>query len=95
MERPAVQDRRRGTPDPYRVERLDEPTLGRRPSGEEDVRSAVEQDHDRDVGDPAAGLLEAEVEADRHAAHVADLQVGDDKVRRIFLDGEAHVLAGV
>ena len=95
MERPAVQYRSGRAPDPDRVQRLDQPALGRRPSGEEHICSAVEQDHDRDMGDPAAGLLEMKVETDRQATHVADLQVGDHEVGGVLLDGKSHFLAGV
>ena len=91
--------RLRGPPRTARRIRIGSSGLTSQPSaadraGEEHVRPAVEQDHDRHVRDPAAGLLEVEVEADRHPAHVADLQVGDHEIGRVLLDGGPHLLAG-
>ena len=63
-----------------RVERLHEPALGARAPGQEDVGPPVEQHQDRDVGQVAVGLLEPQLEADGHAAHVAHLQVDDDEI---------------
>src|SRR5215216_7055548 len=45
------------------VERLDEPALGARALGEEDVGGTVEQHEHGDVGQPAGRLLEAQIEA--------------------------------
>src|ERR1019366_578782 len=41
MERPPLEDSSGRTPDPYRVQGFDKPTLGRGPSGEEHVGAAV------------------------------------------------------
>ena len=80
----AVQQRGGGPPQPQRVERLDQPPFGARAAGQEDVGPAVEQHQDRDVVDVEVGLLEAELQADGHAAHVAHLHVDDDEVRRLI-----------
>ena len=73
-----------GPAEPERVERLDQPALGARAPGQEDVGPAVEEHQHRDVVESAVGLLEPQLEADRHAAHVAHLQVHDDQVGPVW-----------
>ena len=90
-EGPVVEQRVDGTPEAQRVERLDQPALGARPAGQEDVGPAVEQHEHRDVVRRVVGLLQPQLQADGHAAHVAHLHVDDDQVGR-FLGDERHHL---
>ena len=69
-----------GAPQAERVQRLDQPTVGFGPAGEEDVGLSIEQDQDAALVEPSGALLEAQVEAGGDAAHVADLQVEQDDV---------------
>ncbi len=58
-----VEEGGHGPAEPQRVERLDQPALGARAPGQEDVGPAVEQHQHRDVVERVVGLLEAQLQA--------------------------------
>ena len=55
----------------------------------------VEEHEHGHVGEVAVGLLQAQLEADGHATHVPHLQVDDDEVGFVLVDGGGHGVAGV
>ena len=57
------------------------------------VGVAVEKQQDRRSREPVAGFLEPQVERDRDAAHVADLEIEDNEIGILELHGVAHFLA--
>ena len=74
-----------------RVDGLDDPAVGLGPVGQEGVDVAVEQHQDLGVVEAADRLVEAQVHAGRHAAHVADLQVQDHQIERAGVHRRQHV----
>ena len=62
-------------------------------AGDELVGLAVEQQQDVGAVEPAARLLEAQVDRDGDAAHVADLHVEHDEVGVVLGERAPHVLA--
>ena len=88
---PVVEEGVDGPPQAEGIERLDQPALGAGAPGQEDVGPAVQQHQHGDVVQGVVGLLQAELEADGHAAHVAHLHVDDDQIGR-FLGDEGHDL---
>ena len=93
--RPAVDECGRGLAEPNRVQGLHDPALGPRPLGQKDVGSTIEEHEHRHRGEVAVGLLEAELEADGHPSHVPHLEVDDDEVGLVLVDGGGHGVARV
>ena len=62
-----------------------------RASGQEDVGPAVQQHQHGNVVQGVVGLLQPQLEADGHAAHVAHLHVDDDQIGS-FVSHEGHDL---
>ena len=75
---------------PERIEGLDHPALGVRPAGQEHVGPPVEEHQDGDAGQAPGRLLQPQLQAGRHAPHVAHLEVEDDQVGELLLDGWEH-----
>ena len=82
-------------PEPDRVQRLHDPALGTRALGQEDVGTPVEQHQHRYVGEVAVGLFQAELEAHGHAPHASHLQVDDDQVGLVLVDGRGDGMTRV
>lgn len=76
------------------VERLDQPPVGLRFFGEEDVDLTVEKKHDRAIGKEVEADPLLHGDARCHAAHVADLEIEQHKGRIDRFDGRNHVGAG-
>ena len=76
-----------------RVDRLHEREVDVGAARDERVVAAVEQQQDAGPREAAARLLEAEVDRDRDAAHVADLEVEHHEVGLELGERVAHVLA--
>ena len=76
-----------------RVDRLHEREVDVGAARDERVVAAVEQQQDARVRQPPARFLEAQVDRDGDAAHVADLEVEHDEIGLELGERVAHVLA--
>ena len=93
LESTAAEDGVDGAGEAHGIERLHQPAVGVGVAGKEDVSTAVEEHEHGNVGKPSRTLLQAEVEAGGHPAHLADLQVQDGEIGRPLGDRGAYLKA--
>jgi hypothetical protein len=68
------------------VERLDQPTICTTASSHVDVGFAIEQHHDRHIGEQTATFVEPQIHRHGDSAHTSDLQIQDGEIRGVIAD---------
>ena len=90
MERPPGADGLDRSPQPHGIEGLYDPSLRSTAPSEKDVSATIEEKQDGHMWHAAPALFQPQIEADRDAAHRADLKVDDGDVGRVRRGNLSH-----